>query len=155
MEDMGKSMADSLGIALHLVDMLPTIPLQLAFNTATAGLISCIPKVYAAQPKMRTDGLDFSHMPPPGSNWDTMAVLHEEILKNAHGTEEKAIQPTWLLTVASVDSIGVKAVENENGDDPNSPRASLSPAICTHLIPQHHARISSYNSMCSSFSGAT
>ena len=68
MEDAGKSMADGLGIALHLVDMLPTILLQLAFNTATAGLISCTPEVYAARPKMRTDGLDFSHAPPPGSN---------------------------------------------------------------------------------------
>ena len=48
MEDAGKSVADGLGIALHLVDMLPTIPLQLAFNTATAGLIGCTPKVYAA-----------------------------------------------------------------------------------------------------------
>ena len=63
MEDAGKSVVDSLGIALHLVDMLPTIPLQLAFNTATAGLIGCTPEVYAARPKMRTDGLDFSHAP--------------------------------------------------------------------------------------------
>ena len=43
MEDAGKSMVDGLGIALHLVDMLPTIPLQLAFNTATAGLLGCAP----------------------------------------------------------------------------------------------------------------
>ena len=68
MEDAGKSAADGLGIALCLVDILPIIPLQLAFNTATAELIGCTPKVYAAWPKMRTDGLDFSHAPPPGSN---------------------------------------------------------------------------------------
>ena len=36
MESAGKSVADGLGIALHLVDMLPTIPLQLTFNTVTA-----------------------------------------------------------------------------------------------------------------------
>ena len=48
MEDAGKSMMDGLGITLHLVDMLPTIPLQLAFNTATAGLIGCTPEVNAA-----------------------------------------------------------------------------------------------------------
>ena len=41
MEDAGKSTVAGLGITLHLVDMLPTIPLQLAFNTATAGLIGC------------------------------------------------------------------------------------------------------------------
>ena len=33
MEDAGKSMADGLGIAMCLVDMLPTIPLQLAFHS--------------------------------------------------------------------------------------------------------------------------
>ena len=76
MEDAGKSMVDSLGIVLCLVDMLPTIPLQLAFNKATAGLLGCTPEVYAAWLKMRTDGLDFSHAPPPGSDRDAMAVLH-------------------------------------------------------------------------------
>ena len=68
MEDMGEFMADGLGITLRLVDMLPTIPLQLAFNTSTVGLIGWTPEVYAAQPKTRTDGLDFSHAPPPHSD---------------------------------------------------------------------------------------
>ena len=68
MENAGKSTVDSLGIALHLVDMLQTIPLQLDFNTATAGLPGCAPKVYAVWPNAGTDGLDFSHAPPPGSN---------------------------------------------------------------------------------------
>ena len=67
MENAGKSMVDSLGITLRLVDMLPTIPLQLAFNTATAGLPGCAPEVYAVWPT-GTDGLDFSHAPPPGSD---------------------------------------------------------------------------------------
>ena len=62
MEDAGKPMADGLGITLHLVDMLPTIPLQLAFNTATLGLTSFAPKVYSAWPNSRMDLLDFSHM---------------------------------------------------------------------------------------------
>ena len=147
MEDTGKSVVDGLGIALHLVDMLPTIPLQLAFNIATAGLLGCAPKVYAAWPKTRTDSLDFSHAPPPGSDRDTMAILHEEILKSAHGTEEKAIQPTWLLTMASVGSVGMKAVENEGIDNPNyvcisvSPvgRASYSPILRTSLHTNWHA----------------
>ena len=63
MEKAGKSTADSLGIALHLVDMLPTIPLQMAFNTATARLFRCAPEVYAVWPMMGTDGLDFSYAP--------------------------------------------------------------------------------------------
>ena len=83
-----------------------------------------------------------------------MAVLHEEILKNACGTEEKAIQPTWLLTVASVGSIGVKAVENEGGDHPNSPCTSLSPARCASRSP-HSTCISSYNSVCGWFASTT
>ena len=89
MEDTGKSMADGLGITLHLVDMLPSIPLQLAFNTATAGLIGCTPEVYAAQPKMRTDGLDFSHVPQPGSNQDVMAVLHAKKSSRMHVVQKK------------------------------------------------------------------
>ena len=36
MESAGKSAADGLGIALHLVSMLPTIPLEPAFNTVKA-----------------------------------------------------------------------------------------------------------------------
>ena len=68
MEKAGKSVAYGLGIALHLVDMLPTIPLQLAFNTATARLFRCAPEVYAVWPMTRTDGLDFSYAPPPGSD---------------------------------------------------------------------------------------
>ena len=38
MEDAEKPAADGLGITLCLVDMLPTVLLQLAFNTATLGL---------------------------------------------------------------------------------------------------------------------
>ena len=68
MEKAGKSAADGLGITLCLVDMLPTIPLQLAFNTATAGLPRCAPEVYAVWPMMGTDGLDFSYTPPLGSD---------------------------------------------------------------------------------------
>ena len=48
MEDAGKSAADGLEVTLHLVDMFPTIPLQLAFNTSTVGLIGCTLKVYTA-----------------------------------------------------------------------------------------------------------
>ena len=68
MEKAGKSTANGLGIAVRLVDMLPTIPLQLAFNTATARLPRCAPEVYAVWPTMGTDGLDFSYTPPQGSD---------------------------------------------------------------------------------------
>ena len=146
MEDAGKSMVDGLGITLHLVDMLPTIPLQLAFNTSTAGLLRCTPEVYAARPKTRMDSLDFSHAPPQVVT-EMQWPYSEEILKSACGTKEEAIQPTWLLTVASVCSVGVKAVENEGVDNPNYVCASVSPAGCTSYSP-HAAHISAYKLVC-------
>ena len=93
MEDAGKPASDGLGITLCLVDMLPTIPLQLSFNTATARLLGCVPEVYAMRPKMRTDGLDFSHAPPLGSDQDAMAVLHKEILKSARVQKRRQYSP--------------------------------------------------------------
>ena len=74
-EDVGKPMADGLGITLHLVDMLPTIPLQLAFHSATPGLTSFVPEVYATRPKSRMDILDFSHVPLPQSDQTVMTML--------------------------------------------------------------------------------
>ena len=94
MEDAGKSMADGLRIAMCLVDMLPIIPLHLAFHLFTPGLTIFAPEVYAAQPKSRTDILDFSHAPPPQSNWKALYVLCEEIVKNVCGaTEDKGLTP--------------------------------------------------------------
>ena len=58
MESAGKSAADGLGIALHIVNMLLTIPLQLAFNTVTAGPPGHTPKAltYASQCEHRPWG---------------------------------------------------------------------------------------------------
>ena len=131
MEDAGKPMADGLGIAMHLVDMLPTILLQLAFHSSTLGLTSFVPEVYAAWPKSRMDILDFSHVSPLQSDQKVLDVLHEEIVKNACGTtEEKAIQPTWLMSMANVSTIGIKAVEIGASDGPTS-----SPCACHSPIP--------------------
>ena len=57
-----------------------------------------------------------------------MTVLGEEILKSACGAEEKAMQPTWLVTATSAGSVKVTTVEREDGDYPNRPCTSLSPA---------------------------
>ena len=119
-----------------LVDMLPTIPLQLAFNTATAGLPGCAPKVYAVLPQVGTDGLDLPYAPPPGGGRDAMTVLGKEILKSMHGTEEKAMPPTWLLTAASGrGSVRVKTVESEGGDYPNHPCMRLFPQLDACHVP--------------------
>ena len=138
MEDAGKPVADGLGITMHHVDMLPTILLHLTFQSAVPGLTGFTPEVYAAQSKSRTDIMDFSHVPPPQSNQKVIDVLHEEFVKNAHGTTDKvkAIQPTWLLSMVNVSTIGEKAAEVGADDGPtSSPHASHSPVACTSHSP--------------------
>ena len=88
MEDAGKPTANGLGITVHLVDMLPTIPIHLAFHSSTPGLPRFVPEVYAAWSKFRTDALDFSHTPPPQSDRKVLDVLCEEIVNNMHGAPE-------------------------------------------------------------------
>ena len=134
MESAGKSVADGLGIALHLVDMLPTIPLQLTFTTVTARLPRCTPKAHA-------------HAPPPGTDQGAMTVLGKEILKSACGAEEKAMQPTWLVTATGAGSVKVMMVESEGGNYPNCPRTSLSPAL--HVSTSTGWHTTRYQTPCS------
>ena len=115
MESAGKSAVDELGIALHLVDMLPTIPLQLTFNTVTAGLSRCTPEALAYASPLSTDQ-------------GAMTVFSEEILKGAWGAEEKAMQATWHVTATDAGSVKVMMVGSESGDYSNHPHTSLSPA---------------------------
>ena len=130
MEDAGKPAADGLGIALCLVDMLPTIPIHLAF-----------------------------HSLPLQSNRKVLDVLCEEIVKNVHGATEttKAVDSTWLMTMSNVSTIGVKAVEVGASDGPtSSPHTSRSPSWHSQTrsqSPQHHSQ-SSRSSSSSSGSGS-
>ena len=55
MESAGKSAADGLEIALRLVDMLLSIPLQLTFNTVTAGLPRFTPEALTYTSPLSTD----------------------------------------------------------------------------------------------------
>ena len=126
MEAASKSMVDSLGIALHLVDMLSTIPLQLTFNTVMAVLPGCAPKAPA-------------HTLPPGTNQGAMTVLCKEILKSAHGTKEKVMEATWLVTVTDAGSVRVTTIEREGGNHPNHPRTSVSPAPHASTSTGQHA----------------
>ena len=88
MEDTGTSVSKGLGIAVHLVDMLPTIPIHLAFHSSTPGLTSFMPEVYATRPWFRTDILDLTHMPPLQSDRKALDVLCEEIVKNMCGASK-------------------------------------------------------------------
>ena len=81
MEDTGTPTREGLGITMHLVDMLPTIPIHLAFHFSILGLTSFVPEVYAAWPWFRMDILDLMHMPPLQSDYKALDVLCEEIIK--------------------------------------------------------------------------
>ena len=97
MEAAGKPVADSLEIALHLVDMLPTIPLQLTFNTVMAGLPGCTPDTPVCTL-------------PLGTHQGAMTVLGKEILKGACSAEERAMDATWTLNVTDSGSIRVTMI---------------------------------------------
>ena len=99
-----------------------TILIHLAFHSSTPGLTRFALEVYAAQPKFRTDVLDFSHMPPPQSDWKALDILREEIVNNMSGAPEKSkvVEPTWCMGVSNVSTIGVKACKVGAGDGPTS-----------------------------------
>ena len=152
MEDTEKSVANGLGITMHLVDMLPTIPIHLAFHSSTPGLIGFVAEVYAAWPRFRTDVLDFSHMPPLQSDQKALDVLHEEILKNMGGASKmaKVVEPAACFAMADLSTIGGKACEvGTTGGPTNSPCASHSPGWCSQTqsqSPRCHSQSSRYNS---------
>ena len=90
-------------------------------------------------------------------------VLCEEIVKNVCGATEKdkAVEPTWLMSVANVSTIGVKAAKVGASDGPtSSPCASHSPSQHSQTrspSPHHHSqssRSSSSSSGSSSRSGS-
>ena len=68
MEDIGATTSNDLGIAVYLVDMLPTILMHLAFHTSTPELTG----FYAGRPCLRMNIMDIMHMPPLQSNWKAL-----------------------------------------------------------------------------------
>ena len=71
----GRSAADGIGIALHLVGLLPTIPLQLAFNTITPELPGHTPRAltYASQ-----DSVDRGAMSVLGEELTMAPTRHDQ-----------------------------------------------------------------------------
>ena len=76
MESAGKSAADGLDIALHLVDMLPSIPLHLTFNKAIADLPGFTPKA-------------LTYASPPLTSQGAMATPGKETLVCACGAKDQ------------------------------------------------------------------
>ena len=144
MESAGKSTADGLGIALHLVDMLPTIPLQLTFNTVTAGPLGHTPEAltYASQCSI---------------DCGAMTVLGEELIREPPSAKDEAMQAVWRVMATDTGSIRIATVGGAGNDNVDHPSTSLSPAprTCTsmdwHTTGYGTKRSPTYSPNCSPF----
>ena len=166
MEDAGSPVSNGLGIAIHLVDMLPTILANLAFHTIAPMLTSFPPEVYASNPWLKTNILNLMHTPPPHSDHMAMDVLHDEIVCNLGGAPRPVTEhfPIAMAAIPSIDYLGGQ--EGEVGAEDGttkSPCASHSPcSLGRHSqtpspSPQCHtqkAESSSSSSSSSSISGS-
>ena len=108
----GRSAADGIGIALHLVGLLPTVPIQLAFNTITPELPGYTPRAltYASQ-----DSVDRG----------AMSVLGEEltIAPTRHDQASQASSRVMTTDTASTRFITIRGT----GDNPPGPSFSRAP----------------------------
>ena len=131
MESAGKSAVDGLGITLHLVSMLPTIPLKPAFNTVTPEPPGYTPRAltYASQ-----DSIDCG----------AMSVLSEELIRDPTRGHDQAMQAS--SHVMATDTVSTRFVTVEGtGDDHPGPNFSLhsptySPScspFCSHCSRLH------------------
>ena len=64
MQDTGVPVSNGLGITVFLVDMLPTIPIYLAFHSTMPMLTGFMLEVYASRPWLRMNIMDVMYTPP-------------------------------------------------------------------------------------------
>ena len=121
----GRSAADGIGIALHLVGLLPTIPIQLAFNTITPELPGYTPRAltYASQ-----DSVDCG----------AMSVLGKEltIAPTRHNQASQASSHVMTMDTASTRFITIRGT----GDNPPGPSFSRAPTHSPSRSPFHSYR---------------
>ena len=124
MESAGKSAADGLGIALHLVSMLPTIPLQPAFNTVTPEPPRYTPRAltYASQ-----DSIDRG----------AMSVLGEELIRDPTRGQDQAMQASSCVMVTDTISTRFATVEGTGDDRPSPNFSPHSPTYSPSCSPFH------------------
>ena len=130
MESAGKSAADGIGIALHLVSLLPTIPLQPAFNTVTPEPPGYTPRAltYASQ-----DSIDHG----------AMSVLGEELIRDPTRGHDQAMQASSRVTMTDTVSTRFATVEGTGDDRPGpnfSPHSPTYSPSCS-LFCSHHSRL--------------
>ena len=118
MESAGRSATDGIGIALQLVDLLPTIPLQLAFNTITPELPGYTPRAltYASQ-----DSVDRG----------VMSVLGEELTRDPTRGHNQATQASSRMTTTDTISTRFMTIRG-TGDTRTSPRTAQHTLLTTH-----------------------
>ena len=130
MESAGRSAADGIGIALHLVGLLLTIPLQPAFNTVTPEPPGYTPRAltYVSQ-----DSIDRG----------TMSALGEELIRDPARGQDQAVQVSSHVMMTDTISTRFATVQG-TGDDHPGPNFSLhSPTYSPSRSPfrSHHSRL--------------
>ena len=130
MESAGKSTADGLGIALHLVSMLLTIPLELAFNTVTA------------QPPGYTPGA-LTYASQDSIDRGAMAVLGEELIRDPTRGHDKVMQASSRATATDTVSTRFATVQGTGNDRPGINFSPHSPTYSPNRLPfrSHHSRL--------------
>ena len=128
MESAGKSAADSLGIALHLVSMLPTIPIQPAFNTITPEPPGYTPRAltYASQ-----DSIDRG----------AMSVLGEELIRDPTSEHDQAMQASSRVMATHTVSTRFATVEGTGDDRPGPNFSPHSPTYSPSHSPFRSHRL--------------
>ena len=130
MESAGRSAADGIGIALHLVSLLPTIPLQPAFNTVTPEPPGYTPRAltYTSQ-----DSIDRG----------AMSVLGEELIRDPTRGHDQAIQASSRVTMTDTVSTRFATVEGTGNDRPSPNFSPHSPTYSPSHSPfrSHHSRL--------------
>ena len=96
MEDTGVPVSNDLVIAIHLLNMLPILPANLAFHTTVPILTGFMPEVYASKLWLRTSSLNLTHTPPPHRECMAMEVLWEKIVR--HLGDGPRVATSWVPT---------------------------------------------------------
>ena len=130
MESAGRSAVDGIGIALHLMGLLPTIPLQLAFNTVTPEPPRYTPRAltYASQ-----DSIDHG----------AMSVLGEELIRDPTRGHDQATQAGSCVTTTDTVFTRFTTVKGTGNDCPGPNFSPCSPAYSpsrSHSVP-HRSRL--------------
>ena len=134
MESAGKSALDSLEIALHLVDMLPSIPLHLTFNTAIADLPGFMPKA-------------LTDISLPSTYHGAMTAPSKGTLMSVHGAGDQGMRATWHMTATDMGSTQATMSQSAGPNDPNICGTSLSPTARVSTFTGWHA--TGYHMPCS------